>query len=154
MEVEKENVQPIRPPDLSARPLQLNVERTMRATSAALFRAWTAQIDRWFAAPGSVLMKAEVNAVFFWETQFEETRYPHYGRFLKFVPDQLIELTWLTGPGGTKGVETVVTVELTAQENGTLLRLTQAGFADQESRDQHAQAWPLILAHLDERVGA
>jgi len=147
-----ENLQPICPPDLSSRPLRLTTERTMRAAPNVLFRAWTEQIDLWFAAPGSVLMQAEVNAVFFWETQYEGKRYPHYGRLLRIERDQLIELTWLTGPGGTKGAETVVTVELVPEGTGTRLRLTHAGFLDEESRDQHEQAWPFVLAQLDERM--
>ena len=56
-----------------------------------LDRAWTKQLDRWFAAPGSVLVRDEVNTAFFFETEFE----------------------------------------------GTLLRLTHAGFPVSESRDGH-----------------
>jgi hypothetical protein len=99
-------------------------------------------------------MRTGVNEPFFFEVKHEGQRHAHYGRFLRLEPDRIVELTWVSGPTGTRGAETVVTVELTPKGEGTHLRLTHAGFADEESKNTHAQAWPLVLETLDKAFPA
>lgn len=146
-----------REPDFSNRPFNLIVEKLMNLKSEVLFEAWTNEFDIWFAAPGSVLMTGNVNTPFFFETEFRPDensdiqRHPHYGRFLQLIPNRLIKLTWVTGAAGTKGSETVVTVELVPKEEKTLLKLTHSGFPDEESKNKHQQAWPMVLEQLEKR---
>jgi uncharacterized protein YndB with AHSA1/START domain len=152
-----EEVSRLRFPDVSARPFSLSVAKQLSLTPAALYKAWTAHIDQWFAAPGSVLMRPEVDAVFFFETEFKHEgqsaaqRHPHYGRFLRLIQDQLIEITWVTGAGGTEGAETVLTVELQPVGAGCRLVLTHRGFDNEAACDRHRQAWPFVLDQLEQR---
>src|SRR5262245_4385629 len=101
---------PTAPPDLSGRPLRCEAERVLAAPPPTVYAAWTTGWERWFAAPGTLLVTPEVDGRFFFEVRAEDQRHPHYGRYLRLEPATLVELTWVTA--GTKGTETVVTVTL------------------------------------------
>jgi uncharacterized protein YndB with AHSA1/START domain len=141
---------PIVWPDLMPKSFRLTAERLMKLSPEILFRAWTQQIDHWFAARGSLIVSPEVNGLFFFETHFDGKRHPHYGRFLRLEPYRIVELTWVTS--ATKGFETMVTVEIVPTGGGSHLRLVHTGFPDEDSRNAHNEAWPRVLAQLEERI--
>ena len=128
----------------------LLVERQMKVSPDDLFRAWTEQFGLWFSVPETVHMRAQDGEPFFFETDFEGARYPHYGRFLQLTPGHLLEMTWLTS--ATLGAETVVRVQFAANNEGALLTLTHNGFPTEELRDRHAEAWPKVLEHQDQAL--
>jgi hypothetical protein len=45
-------------------------------------------------------------------------------------------------------------VRLQPSAPGTQLALTHAGFPDETLCQQHREAWPVVLMHLDEVLGA
>ena len=105
-------------------------------------------------APGTVLMKAEVNAVFFFETRYKGQRHPHYGRFLGLRErDRLVEITWLARVRAPRAMRRWSLLRTHSSRRGHHLRLSHAGFPDEETRNRHEQAWATVLAHLERQMG-
>jgi uncharacterized protein YndB with AHSA1/START domain len=119
----------------------------MHASPEALYRAGTTEFDRWFASPGSVRMDDVVGAPFFFETEFENARHPHYGRFLSVDPGRLVKVSW--GTRETWGTETVLTVTFSPDGSGTSLHVEYSGFPDEAAKVRHRDAWPVGLEHLE-----
>ncbi len=136
----------------------LIVSRHVPHSAATLYQAWTTGWGAWFAEPDSVRMQAEIGAPFHFDVaqRFDDgtppKRHPHYGRFLELVPSTRVVLTWATA--GTAGAETIVSVTFTPDANGTHVVLTHDGFITETARDQHATAWPMVLAQQEERLHA
>jgi uncharacterized protein YndB with AHSA1/START domain len=131
-----------------------DVEADLAASTSDIYRVWTQDFDAWFATPGTLMMRAEVGAPFYFDVEYDGKHHPHYGRFLALDPDRLVELTWVTGAGGTEGAETVVRIELTATDTGTHLVLAHTGFYTEESVEAARQAWPHVLRHLDSALAS
>ncbi len=141
-------------PNLKERPDHLTLEKHMKANAADLYKAWTETFDLWFAQPGELIMTPEIDKPFFFYNRHDWGRHAHYGRFLELEQDRLIEMTWLTGKGGTFGAETVIRIELIPQDQGTMFRMTHSGFEDEKAAKAHQDNWPLALDELDQKLTA
>jgi uncharacterized protein YndB with AHSA1/START domain len=139
-------------PDLSSRPHSMTLEVQLKADAASIYNAWTRDFDLWFAEPGELIMTPEENRPFFFYNRHDWGRHAHYGRFVKLEKDKLIEMTWLTGKPGTYGAETVIRIELTSQESGTVFKMTHSGFEDEVAAKGHKDNWPLALEELDQKL--
>jgi uncharacterized glyoxalase superfamily protein PhnB/uncharacterized protein YndB with AHSA1/START domain len=118
-----------------------------------VYDAWTVGWELWFAAPGSVHTTPRVGAPFCFDVlepsseRASGARHPHYGRYLELVPYSRVRCTWVTGPAGTAGIETVLTIALRPHaEGGTHCELTHEGFASAEAAARHAEGWTAVLA--------
>jgi uncharacterized protein YndB with AHSA1/START domain len=136
--------QPICPPDLSGRPFGLVVERSFPVPPPVLFDAWTVDFDRWFAEPGAIALRPEVDSPYFFETFHAGRRHPHYGRFLRVDRPRLLKFTWMN-EAGTNGHETVLTLTWRAVGTGAVQRLSHRGFPDDTMRGEHESAWRALL---------
>jgi uncharacterized protein YndB with AHSA1/START domain len=126
------------------------VVRAMDASPSDIYHAWTREFDTWFALPGALTMTPSAGEPYWFDVEFEGARHAHYGKFIGLETDRLIEMTWVTGRGGTLGAETLVTVELHPYSGATMVRLRHGGFYDVDSARQHGEAWPKVLEHLDD----
>ena len=150
--------QPVRSivmPDLSSRPFAAQVARSLATAPKQVYAAFTTQWEQWFAERGTAIVEPIAGQPFFFQTQHENQRHPHYGRYLRLEPYRLVELTWLTGAKGTGGAETVLTVEIKSEAGGSAVKLRHAGFHDEAAAEQHRQAWQgPVLDLLDRRFAS
>ncbi|HEX4932054.1 MAG TPA: SRPBCC domain-containing protein [Gemmatimonadaceae bacterium] len=139
----------------------LSLDRDVSASPSRLFAAFTTGWGAWFGEPDTARLSPQVGAPFFFEVAQRTgdgavvARHPHYGRFLRLVPDALVSLTWVTGAAGTAGAETVLTLRLEPRAAGvTTVALTHEGFLTAEGCERHARAWPMVLDRLAQALAS
>ncbi len=132
---------------------ECSVTTHLPVPAARVFDAWTIGWGLWFADATSVHTTPRVGAPFCFDVVSPGTaerpaaRHAHYGRYLELVPHTLVRCTWVTGPAGTAGMETVLTIALHDDgAGGTHCALTHDGFASADAAARHADAWPIVLA--------
>ena len=131
-------------PSLAAKP-SLVLKRRINAPPARVYEAWTdpAKIARWFGPHLVASVEAEtdlrVGGRYRLVAHTEQGRHEVGGIYREVRPNEKLVFTWAWH--STPERESLVTVTLRADGDGTLLTLLHERFFDQKARDGHERGW-------------
>jgi uncharacterized protein YndB with AHSA1/START domain len=134
----------------------LTLKRRLKATPARVFQAWTdpEEIVRWFgpadAVASSVRAKVDVRPGGRYQMNFQTDdgeRHQVGGVYREVVPDSRLVFTWAWHT--TPERESLVTIMLVPDGDGTLLTIHHEQFFDQKARDGHERGWTGTLDKLE-----
>jgi uncharacterized protein YndB with AHSA1/START domain len=140
--------------DVETKP-SLTLKRRYNALPEKVFSAWTdpKKLGRWFCPVGCEPVLAESDArvggryrIVVRAQSGEE--HDVSGTFREVVSNRKLVFTWAWRT--TPERESLVTVELKPDGDGTMLTLTHEQFFDEAARDRHQSGWTPILDRLNE----
>ena len=135
----------------------LTVKRRFKASPAKVFAAWTdpEKMKRWMGPGEIIAARAEVDPrvggryrIVMHAPNGDE--YDVGGVYREVVANEKLVFTWAWK--STPERESLVTLLLKPDGDGTLLTLTHEQFSDEESRDNHKQGWNSTLDKLESFV--
>lgn len=138
----------------------LRLERTIAATPEQVYRAWieTEALTRWFAPANDFTtvvhaIEPRVGGRYRIEMRSPDG-VPHLatGVFRELDRPKRLVFTWQWEDDPDRGGETLVSVLLTPEGNGTRLVLLHERFVTAELRDKHQQGWTGCLDRLANAV--
>jgi uncharacterized protein YndB with AHSA1/START domain len=134
----------------------LTLKRRIKAPPAQVFEAWTdpKKLVQWFGPAETVArsVRAQVDlrpgGRYQMNFQTEDgERHQVGGVYREVVPDRRLVFTWAWH--STPERESLVTVTLASDGEGTLLTLHHEQFFDQKARDGHERGWTGTLDKLE-----
>ena len=132
----------------------LTLKRHLKAPPAKVFAAWTdpEKVKRWMG-PGEVKAVSakgdvRIGGRYDWVmvTPGGE-QLGVSGVYREIVPDEKLVFTWAWH--STPERESLVTVLLKPDGDGTLLTITHEQFFDEDARDRHQQGWVGVLDKME-----
>ena len=134
----------------------LTINRRLNAPPEKVYAAWTdpEKIVLWFGPAPTILgsvkarMDVRVGGGFRISFNTEDGEYHEVGgTYREVVPNQRLVFSWAWH--STPERESVVTVTLKEDGNGTLLSLNHGQFFDQAARDGHVRGWTGTIDKLE-----
>lgn len=134
----------------------LTLKRRIKAPPAQVFAAWTdpEKIIHWFGpnhtVAGSVRAKMDVRSGGKYQMNFQTDDGESHqvgGVYREVVPDSRLVFTWAWH--STPERESLVTVTVAKDGDGTILTLHHEQFFDEAARDGHERGWTGTLEKLE-----
>ncbi len=131
----------------------LTLKRRLKATPAAAYAAWTdpQKLVKWFGPDAGPVKRADLDVrvggsytVIFFTEDGEEHHVS--GVYREVIPNEKLVFTWAWR--STPERESIVTVSIKPDGEGSLLTLTQEKFFDEQARDNHLYGWTGCLDKL------
>lgn len=118
-----------------------------------VFDAWTTpeHMSNWFSPAGMPVsvpkLDLRVGGEYQVDMHGEGKDYVHTGKYIEIDRPNRLVFSWFSD--GTEHKETIVTLDLKTDGDGTMLRLTHERFPSEKSRDEHNGGWSEILDRLE-----
>ena len=141
----------------TAEKTSLEIIRFINAPPARVYKAWTdpAELQRWFGPEDVRTIKIDANVrvggKYRWDLQKQDgEEWSCLGEYRELVPGKKIVFTWKWHDDEAwENHNSVVTVEFSARDGGTEVKLTHEKLPSEESRDRHNQGWSSVLDRLE-----
>ena len=138
----------------------LSITRRFSAPIEAVFRAWTdpAQLAQWWGPENVTVPDCEMDVRVGgkWRTCMampDGGKMWVEGTYREISEPERLVFTWSWDQeDGSRGHETIVTVEFEEADGGTEMRLTQSLFQDAEACRMHGEGWTSSFVCLDQQI--
>jgi len=133
---------------------ELSLKKHLPVSPEIVFDAWTTpeHMSHWLSPMTTASipkLDLRVGGEFQIDMHGEGKDYVHTGKYIEVDRPNKLVFSWFSD--GTQQQETIVTLELEPDGEGTLLTLTHERFPTEESRNNHEQGWTAILGKLEAR---
>jgi uncharacterized protein YndB with AHSA1/START domain len=136
----------------------LALQRRLKAPPAQVYAAWTEpeKLVKWFGPDAGPVLQAELDVRtggrYFVIFNTEDGEEHHVsGVYREVVPNSKLVFTWAWRT--TPESESIVTVLIQPEGEGSLLTLMHEKFFDEPARDRHREGWTRCLDKLERYFG-
>jgi uncharacterized protein YndB with AHSA1/START domain len=138
---------------MSTKP-SLTIRRRLKAPPAKVYAAWTdpTQLARWWGPEGVEIVRVEADVRVGGRFRkimrgADGEEHDVSGVYREVLPNEKLVFTWAWR--STPERESLVTIALKPDGDGTVLTLTHEQFFDEAARDRHHDGWSQTLGKLE-----